>query len=71
MALSPDGKIICQPSFEKDQWYVLDALTGDVLTRIASDSNAHKRLMHVFDATVLARSSWQVFSVSLALANSM
>ncbi|MEO2048678.1 MAG: hypothetical protein ABGX16_19150 [Pirellulales bacterium] len=41
MALSPDGKIIYQPSFEKDKWYVLDALTGDQLTQITPDSNAH------------------------------
>jgi hypothetical protein len=41
MALSPDGKIIYQPSFEKDQWYVLDALTGEVISRITPDSRAH------------------------------
>ncbi len=41
MALSPDGRIIYQPSFEKDQWYVLDAMTGDEIARITPDSRAH------------------------------
>ena len=41
MALSPDGKILYQPTFEKDQWYVLNALTGEELTRITPDSRAH------------------------------
>ena len=41
MALSPDGKVIYQPSFEKDQWYVLDAKTGDEIKRITPDSRAH------------------------------
>jgi hypothetical protein len=34
MAISPDGKTIYQPSFEKDHWLVLDAMTGDVLAKI-------------------------------------
>jgi DNA-binding beta-propeller fold protein YncE len=41
MALSPDGKIIYQPSFEQDQWYVLDALTGAEITRVTPNSRAH------------------------------
>lgn len=41
MALSPDGRTIYQPSFEKDQWYVLDALTGDELARLTPNSRAH------------------------------
>ncbi len=41
MALSPDGKIIYQPSFEKDEWYVLDAMTGDIISRIKPNSRAH------------------------------
>ena len=41
MALSPDGKIIYLPSFEKDQWYVVDALSGEEITRITPDSRAH------------------------------
>jgi len=41
MALSPDGKTIYQPSFEKDEWYVLDAMTGNELKRLKPDSRAH------------------------------
>jgi DNA-binding beta-propeller fold protein YncE len=41
MALSPNGKIIYQPSFEEDQWYVLDAMTGDEIARITPNSRAH------------------------------
>lgn len=41
MSMSPDGTVIYQPSFEKDQWYVLDAATGDEMTRITPDSRAH------------------------------
>jgi hypothetical protein len=41
MALSPDGTIIYQPSFEKDQWYVLDAKTGDEIKRLTPKSRAH------------------------------
>jgi hypothetical protein len=41
MALSPSGKLIYQPTFEQDQWYVLDALTGNELARLTPDSRAH------------------------------
>jgi hypothetical protein len=41
MALSPDGKTIYLPSFEQDNWYVLDALTGDEIARIKPKSKAH------------------------------
>jgi hypothetical protein len=41
MALSPDGKVIYQPSFEKDVWYVIDAATGDERARITPNSKAH------------------------------
>lgn len=41
MALSPDGTVIYQPTLEKDQWYVLDAATGDELTRLTPNSRAH------------------------------
>jgi WD40 repeat protein len=41
MSMSPDGRVIYQPSFEKDQWYVLDAATGDEITRITPNSKAH------------------------------
>ncbi|MDC0934772.1 hypothetical protein OAS39_00700 [Pirellulales bacterium] len=41
MALSPNGEILYQPSLENDQWYVLDARTGDEIARITPDSRAH------------------------------
>ena len=41
MSISPDGKVIYQPSFEGDHWHVLDALTGDVIAKIQPNSKAH------------------------------
>ncbi len=41
MALSPDGRTIYQPSFEQDQWYVLDAQTGDEIARLTPNSRSH------------------------------
>lgn len=41
MAISPDGRTIYLPSFEKGHWHVVDAKTGDVLARLDPDSGAH------------------------------
>ena len=41
MAISPDGKVIYLPSFEKDHWHVVDALDGDVIAKIVPHSGAH------------------------------
>lgn len=41
MAISPDGRTIYQPSFERDHWHVLDATTGDVITRVEPNPGAH------------------------------
>lgn len=41
MAISPDGKTIYQPSFERDHWHVLDATTGDVIARVEPNAGAH------------------------------
>ena len=41
MAISPDGKIIYQPSFERDHWNVIDAVNGDVIARVAPNPGAH------------------------------
>ena len=41
MAISPDGKIIYQPSFERDHWHALDAATGNVLARVEPQPGAH------------------------------
>ena len=34
MAISPDGKIIYQPTLEGPQWHVIDAISGNVLATI-------------------------------------
>lgn len=44
MALSPDGKIMYLPSLEKDHWHVIDALTGDIVSKIVLKSGAHNTL---------------------------
>lgn len=41
MAISPDGTVIYQPSFEGDFWNVLAAAGGDVLATITPKSKAH------------------------------
>jgi len=41
MALSPDGKIMYLPSLEGDHWHVINALTGDIITKIIPKSGAH------------------------------
>lgn len=44
MAISPDGKIIYQPSLEQDHWHVLDALTGDVIAKVVPKSGSHNTI---------------------------
>ena len=44
MGIAPDGKTIYLPSFEKDHWHVVDALTGDVLAKIEPKSGAHNTI---------------------------
>ncbi len=41
MAIAPDGKTIYVPTFEKDHWHVVDAMTGDVIQKISPKSGAH------------------------------
>ncbi|MDX2248732.1 MAG: hypothetical protein SF052_18240 [Bacteroidia bacterium] len=41
MSISPDGKIIYLPSFEKDRWYVVSGKDGSVITEIVPNSRAH------------------------------
>jgi DNA-binding beta-propeller fold protein YncE len=43
-ALSPDGKILYVPSFEGPHWHAIDAMTGDVLAKIVTNSGAHNTL---------------------------
>ncbi|MGH7129662.1 MAG: YncE family protein [Planctomycetaceae bacterium] len=41
MSISPDGAILYVPSFEKDHWHVVDAISGDVIAKIVPKSGAH------------------------------
>lgn len=41
MALSPDGAIMYLPTLEKDDWYVVDAATGDIRKTLSPKSKAH------------------------------
>jgi hypothetical protein len=47
MSISPDGKTIYQPSFEKDRWYVLDAANGSIISEIIPNSRAHNTVYAV------------------------
>jgi hypothetical protein len=44
MSITPDGKTIYLPSLEKDHWHVVDALTGDVITKIVPNSGSHNTI---------------------------
>ena len=41
MALSPDGQVMYLPSLEKDHWHVIQAPSGDIITKIVPKSGAH------------------------------
>ncbi len=41
MSISPDGKIIYVPSLEGPHWNVVDAMTGERITKITPNSGAH------------------------------
>lgn len=45
MSLTPDGKTLYVPSFEKDTWNVIDAATGDLITSIETKSGAHNTVV--------------------------
>jgi DNA-binding beta-propeller fold protein YncE len=45
MAISPDGKIIYLPSLEKEHWHVVDALSGEVIKKIITNSGAHNTIV--------------------------
>lgn len=44
MAISPDGKIMYLPSFEKDFWNVVDCATGNIIKKIAVTKRAHNTI---------------------------
>jgi DNA-binding beta-propeller fold protein YncE len=41
MSISPDGSVIFLPSLEKEAWYVVDAATGDEISRLVLNSKSH------------------------------
>ena len=45
MSMTSDGRVIYLPSLEKDHWNVVDASTGDVITKIAPKSGAHNTVV--------------------------
>jgi YVTN family beta-propeller protein len=45
MAMTPDGKKLFAPSFEKDFWHVIDGTTGDEIARISSERAAHNTIV--------------------------
>src|SRR5262245_32438493 len=45
MSMTPDGKVLYVPSFEKDIWNVVDAATGDVIATIEPKSGAHNTVV--------------------------
>jgi hypothetical protein len=44
MGITPDGTTIYLPSFEKDHWHVVEALSGEVVARIEPRSGAHNTI---------------------------
>jgi DNA-binding beta-propeller fold protein YncE len=44
MAISPDGKTMYLPSFEKNFWNVVDCNTGDILKKIEVHKRAHNTI---------------------------
>jgi DNA-binding beta-propeller fold protein YncE len=45
MSMTPDGKVLYVPSFEKDIWNVVDGETGDVIATIETKSGAHNTVV--------------------------
>ena len=45
MSISPDGTMIYLPSLEKDHWHIVDAASGDIISRITPRSGAHNTIV--------------------------
>ena len=45
MSMTPDGKAIYLPSFEKDHWHVVNAEDGEMIAKITPKSGAHNTLV--------------------------
>ncbi len=57
MAISPDGSIIYLPSLEQDHWKVIDAISGDEIARVTTNSGSHN--------TVFGRDGQRVYLAGL------
>jgi DNA-binding beta-propeller fold protein YncE len=44
LALSPDGTILYVPTLEGPQWTVVNAMTGDILASVTTNSGAHNTI---------------------------
>lgn len=44
MAISPDGKMLFVPSYEKDHWNIVDGETGNIIKQIIPQSGAHNTI---------------------------
>jgi len=45
MSITPDGKTLYVPSYEKEHWNVVDGATGEIITQINPKSGAHNTLV--------------------------
>jgi DNA-binding beta-propeller fold protein YncE len=45
MSITPDGKVLYVPSFEKDIWNVVDGETGNVIATIETKSGSHNTVV--------------------------
>src|SRR5262249_51494357 len=45
MSITPDGKVLYVPSYEKETWNVVDARTGDIVETITTKSGAHNTVV--------------------------
>lgn len=45
MSITPDGKLLYVPSFEKDTWNVIDAASGEQIKSIETKSGAHNTVV--------------------------
>ena len=45
MSMTPDGKVMYLPSFEGPHWNVVEALSGELVTKVVTDSGAHNTVI--------------------------